>query len=179
MASFKSRLLVAFFSFASASPLYAVGVGMGLAAVDSMSDRAEPAATLQMDFGQSSYSQLYYWGRDYGPVSERNFVASFVFRTPLPEAKFLNLHYGVVASDHTVSLYDNAASKAQVNPPEVEKKSDYNLGGLLGLGVEGKVGVFKASFHWDSQIYLTGSQAIIFLTSARKQTLSLLVGVDL
>lgn len=50
----------------------AAELSVGLAGIDNMSDQVQPAATVRAGWSKSAYSQLYYWGRSYGPVVERN-----------------------------------------------------------------------------------------------------------
>lgn len=144
-----------------------------------MDDRAEPAATVRLGWTERVYSQIYYWGKDFGPVTERNLFVTVAGETPIKGSQYLFVNYGAVASEYRVSLYDNASSRRLPDPPPVEHEREYNLGAVLGLSAQARAGAFRASFHWDSHIFFTGSPFIIFLTSARKQSISLMLGVDI
>src|SRR4051812_42663140 len=83
-------------------PAKAVDVGAGLAAVDDMSDNAQPAATIRFGWTDSLYSQFYYWGRDFGPVSERYYVLTLAAERPAFGSQYLVVHYGAAASVHDI-----------------------------------------------------------------------------
>ena len=156
----------------------ALDLGLGLAAVDNMSDGAEPAATARVGW-DGFYAQFYYWGRDYGPVSERNGLLSLAGETSVGGSKFLVAHYGLDLLDHQVNLYGNHPSRSGTNPPTAVHENDPNVGGILGLALHLNAGPLLCTLSWDSHIFFTGSGFIVFLASARKQSVSLLLGVDL
>lgn len=162
-----------------ATRVSAIELAVGPAGVDGMDDHMQPAASARIGWTPDLYSQVYYWGRDFGPVSERNVVLTFAGSASLRGSKFFVAHYGIAASAHEISLYDNPASRANPDPPPKTQDRDLNLGGVLGLGLRAKTGPLTYTLNWDSHIYLTGSPFIVFLASARKQTVSFMLGVEL
>ena len=85
----------------------------------------------------------------------------------------------MVGAAHEVSLYANEESRAIADGPESVTERDYNLGGVLGIGLKASAGPFTAAMSWDSHIFLTGSPFIVFLASGRRQAVSLTVGLEL
>lgn len=169
-------VLAAFFG---ATRVFAIDFAVGAAGVDGMDDHMQPAVSARIGWAPDLYSQLYYWGRDYGPVSERDVVLTFTASAPVASSKFLVAHYGITASAHDISLYDNPSSRAQPDPPPATHDRDLNLGGMLGMGLRAKTGPLTYAVNWDSHIYLTASPFIVFLASARKQIVSIMLGVEL
>jgi len=173
----KIFLIVIFASFSKYS--FAFGIGAGIAAVDDMSDNAQPAALVQFAWTDKTLSQLYYWGRDYGPVSERQSMLTLATRKTFPGTKLFNVRYGVVGLVQQTSLYKNRASREQPDAPEQISETNYNAGAVLGIGIPYSFGRATVEINWDSHIFMVGSSAIIYLASARRQTLGLTFGVDI
>lgn len=158
---------------------YAFGVGAGLAAVDDMSDGAQPAAVFQLAWTNTTFTQLYYWGRDFGPVTERQGMLTLGMRKTFPGMSFFAVRYGLVALVQKTSLYDNASSRNRENAPAAETETNYNGGGVLGIGVPYALGPVRMELNWDSHIFMVGGTGFIFLASARRQTLGLTFGVEI
>lgn len=176
----RTKLIAALFALILHPPVAsAVELGAGLAAVDSMDNRMEPAASARIGWTAGLYSQFYYWGRDFGPVAERNAVLTFAWSASMPAASFVFAHYGFAASEHDFSLYANQASREHADAPDAKHDREFNLGGVLGVEARAKTGPVTYSVNWDSHIFPTGSPFIVYLTSARKQTVSFVLGVEL
>lgn len=157
----------------------AFDMGTGLAAVDNMGDTAQPAATLRVGWSKDLFTQAYYWGRDFGPVSERQGMLTFGVNKTFPKLGLVTARYGIVALAQRTTLYKNAMSKEHANAPEPVSETNYNAGGLLGVALPYNLGKFKIVLNWDSHIFMVGGGAIIFIASGRRQTLALTAGVEI
>ncbi|MCX6117018.1 MAG: hypothetical protein NT027_05730 [Proteobacteria bacterium] len=172
-------LLFLSFSYLISSMAFGLELGSGLAAVDNMGDRAQPAAVVRVGWTKELFSQAFYLGQDFGPVSERQAMLTFGANSDIGGLKFLNVRYGAVAFMQKTSIYDNESSKNQPNPPAPIHDTNYNLGGFLGVAAFQEFGRFKLELNWDSHIYTLPNQAIILIPSARRQTMGLTIGVTI
>lgn len=159
--------------------MFAFESSFGLSAVDNMGDSAQPAWVAGLGWSESLSSKIYYWGRDFGPVSERQGLVTLAANLAIPELKQISAHYGLVGYAKQTSLYANEESRSLEEAPPPIKEMAYNLGGLLGLGWSPDLGRLKCNLSWDSHIFMVGGGAIIFVASARIQTFSLTFGVEL
>lgn len=173
------KILLIFILASFSRDSYAFGIGAGIAAVDDMSDNAQPAALVQFAWTDKTLSQLYYWGRDYGPVSERQGMLTLVTSKTFPGTNLFSVRYGIVVLAQQTSLYENKASRQQPDAPDKISETNYNAGGILGVGLPYSLGRIRMELNWDSHIFMVGSSAIIYLASARRQTLGLTIGVDI
>ena len=87
--------------------------------------------------------------------------------------------FGIVALAQQTSLYQNKESKDRANAPTPVSETNYNGGVVLGVALPYTYGRMKLVLNWDSHIFMVGGSAIIFLASARRQTLALTIGVDI
>lgn len=175
MRSFWALLILSLQMYAAVA--IASDVGVGIAAMDDMSNNAEPAAVVRVGWSKNLLSRYYYWGRTFGPVTERHHLVTLAGVQEVPSLSFMNVHFGGQFLAQETVLYENAESKAMSNAPSPIRERSYNMGGLVGLGAHTNFGPVLCELYWDSHIFMVGSSAIIFLASARKQTVGLTVGV--
>lgn len=115
---------------------------------------------------------LLYWGRDFGPVSERRYQGSF-YKKMAPFAHkqiFASLGLAVL-NESTEIEYPSSVSSYDTSEEE------WNGGGFFGIyyKLTSKPG-FSAELHWESALYPAG-QAAILLVTGRKQNIGLSAGV--
>jgi hypothetical protein len=145
----------------------------GIAAVEGGDDRLRPAAFAHLSVMPSLYSRLYAWGRKFGPVEERDYLASLSWRTSVAKINTLHVSAGFSVMQQTTRVtFDDA-------PSENSEENNSNFGGNLGVHWSFfDHGPMYLAFSWEAHLFAAGDAAI-FLVTARKQMLSLGVGVAL
>lgn len=143
--------------------------GTGLVGVEDGDDRFRPAAVLHFATG-SFISRVYAYGRDYGPVRERDYILSLGKRFDLPNKSWQAHVSAAVMSDTTEVHYSEHSE-------ENSRFTSTNFGMAFGLHwifVDTKAVQLRAT--WDSHVFPAGA-AIIYLANARKSTLGLTAAV--
>lgn len=161
------------------APARAFELAAGLAAVEEGDDRLRPAAVLHLGINPQYAGRAYYYGRTYGPVTEATAVVAAVRRWGLFKSNTLTASCGLALMDEKTTLkFDDAADAA------VHDKVDdqYNAGLAFGIAwtpLAAAKGPFYVSASWDSALFAAGLDGMILLSTGRKETLSLIMGVML
>ncbi len=141
-------------------------LGTGLAGIEDGDDRIRPAAVLH-GAAQNGYgSRLYVYGRDYGPVRERNFVLSMSKRFDIASKTWQGI-LGIAG------LADMTSIDFPENPEDNMTYTSTNIGMVFGIHwnlYESKRIQLKAT--WDGHVFPAGT-GFIFLANARKSALGL------
>lgn len=159
-------VFLCFAKFISATPTFALDIGSGIVAVEDGDDRLRPAAVLHAASTAGFISRFYLYGRDYGPVSERNMILSLGKRFDL-SSKTWQAHFGFAA------LSDTTTVKYVDSPDDSTSYTSYNAG--MGFGIHWNfidLKAFQMKATWDSHVFPAG-YGFIFLANARKSTLGL------
>ena len=130
-----------------------------------------PAAALNICTTGGWQARGYLYGRNYGPVHERDYIFSFSKLFDV-SGKFLQGSTGLSlsAEDTTIKFSDNPEDNAHY--------TGTNIGIDFGLNATFfTLGSLNIKGTWDSQLYPAGSAAI-FLANGRKQALGLLAVVQ-
>lgn len=149
----------------------AAELGTGLVAVEDGDDRFRPAAVLHFATAGGFISRAYAYGRDYGPVRERDYILSLGKRFDLPNKSWQAQVAAAVMSDTTELRYSD-------HPEENTKFTSTNFGmafGIHWLFVNSKSVQVRAT--WDSHVFPAGA-AVIYLANARKSTLGITAGTS-
>lgn len=146
-------------------------IGAGFGAFEGGDDNLQ--AGFVIDYSISDYRVAFdYYGRSYGPITENNYLLALGKAMPLNVGfKNLELTYGItLLSENTYVQYWQAQLKNQS-----QKKEQFNFGGLLSLrqGLISKRN-YSLDFIWQHAIFPAGL-ATIFLVTARKQSLELVL----
>lgn len=144
--------------------------GTGLVGVEDGDDRFRPAAVLHFATAGGFISRAYVYGRDYGPVRERDYILSLGKRFYLPNKSWQAHVSAAVLNDTTEIHYSD-------NPEDNTRFTSTNFGMAFGLHwifLETKTLQMRAT--WDSHVFPAGA-AIIYLANARKSTLGLTAGI--
>ena len=159
------------FGLMIATTLQAVDLGTGLVAIEDGDDRMRPAAVLQAASAGGYMGRFYLYGRDYGPVQERNYLLSLDKRFDIASKSLQGL-VGVAC------LYDSTSIKFPENPEDDDNFSSTNIGGAFGLHwtfVETKVA--RLQLTWDGHVFPAGS-GFIFLANARKSAIGVTASTE-
>jgi hypothetical protein len=152
-------------------PIHAADFGTGIVGVEDGDDRLRPAAVLHAASAGGFISRFYLYGRDYGPVVERNYILSLGKRFDLgSKAWQANIGFASMADVTTVKFPDT--------PDDDMTYTSTNFGMSFGLHwtlFELKLMQLKAT--WDSHVFPAGS-GFIFLANARKSTLGIMGSVS-
>lgn len=152
--------------WAIASSSFAFELGTGLAGIEDGDDRLRPAAVMHIA-SQSGYtSRLYVYGRDYGPVRERNFVLSLNKKFDISSKTWQGILGIAGLADRTDIIFPD-------NPEDNDTFTSTNLGmafGIHWLILDTKFMQVKAT--WDGHVFPAGT-GFIFLANARKSALGL------
>lgn len=148
----------------------AADLGTGVVAVEDGDDRFRPAAVLHFAAANGFITRAYAYGRDYGPVRERDFILSLGKRFDLSNKTWQAHVSAALMSDTTELRYSE-------HPEDNASFTSTNVGmafGIHWLFIDNKALQVRAT--WDSHVFPAGA-AIIYLANARKSTLGLTVGI--
>ena len=172
-------LFVLFISLVAASKSFAVGLELGLAAVDGGDDRAEPAALMRAYFGSSFYTQALLYGADFGPVTTRTGIISAGVISPLKGFDKVSVLAGISLMDEYLGVYRQKRILPDGSASDPVNEHNFNFGGILGLRYEFfPKSPYRLSFGWESHLFIAG-EAGILLVFGVKQAWSLAAGVNL
>lgn len=141
----------------------------GLGAVEEGDDRMRPAVVVQAGMGEHWYGQGTLWGRRFAQVEERTLLVSAGYRNDVFNAKWLHAGAGIVVMEERTTVHPRGAQTS------IDAQSSYNIGGMLGIHGIWNYDRYLVQAAWDAALFPAG-QAVIFLTTGRKQTLSISAG---
>lgn len=153
---------------------HAFEVAAGLAAVEEGDDRLRPAFALHAALNDFYAARMYYYGREFGPISEETVIISAHRRFSLFHTNIIKAQMGVVLMDEVTKVSYSASADKDNN----EEEHNANLGGAAGISIAlpENLRPFYAHFSWDSHVFPAGLGGIL-LSTGRKQTLSLVAGM--
>ncbi len=155
----------------------AVELGVGAAAVEEGDDRLRPAVLVHAGFTPEIAARGYLYGRTYGPVKETTMLATVSRRWGLFKSNSLNASLGVALMDEQTKLAFSDPAEAVADKTE----NSYNAG--LAFGISWSLpkgsGPLYFSASWDAALFPAGLEGMIFLSTGRKQTLSLIMGMTI
>lgn len=162
-------------------PALAWEVAAGAAAIEEGDDRMRPGASLHLGVDGDYGAHVYYWGREFGPVKETSYLLGIVKRVPVIGSKLFHAKFGLAALNERTAFAFDAADTAGLDSDRSQPENNYNLGAALGMAINLKIGSGPLFFSvaWDSHIFAAGLSGAIFLSSGRKQALTLLMGLSL
>lgn len=162
--TFTGASLVAVLIFSQT--VLAIEVGSGLEAIEDGDDRMRPAALLHVGTTGGLVSRFYLYGRNYGPVQERNYLLSVDKRFDIGGKNWQGLIGIAGLCDTTTLKYDD-------HPEDNMSFSSTNVGMAFGLHWNiWELKKFQLKATWDAHIFPAGS-GFIFLANARKSGLGL------
>lgn len=144
----------------------ATDLGTGLVAIEDGDDRFRPAAVLHVGSERGFLGRFYAYGRDYGPVKERNYVLSLSKRFDISSKTW----QGIVG---LAGLQDSTEVKFADHPEDNTSFSSTNVGMAFGIHwmfLDKKALQLKAT--WDAHVFPAGT-GFVFLANARKSALGL------
>lgn len=167
-----ARLLVLSW-LVQAAPAFAFELGAGFAAVEEGDDRVRPGMSLHVGVNEFYASRLYYYGREFGPVREETYIASFVRRWGVFKSNAVTANFGFALMDERTQLEFEGTDAS-----ENDSEDNYNVGAAMGIAwsLPKGTGPLYASVSWDSHVFLAGTGGLL-LSTGRKQTISLILGM--
>lgn len=159
-------LLVLLVLIGASKSLIAADLGSGLVAIEDGDDRMRPAALLHLGTNAGFVSRFYVYGRDYGPVEERNFLLSLDKRFDLAGKTW----QGIVG---LAALYDMTTIEYDDHPEDNMNYSSSNFGAAFGIHwtfLEAKR--FRMQATWDGHVFPAGT-GFLFLANARKSAIGI------
>jgi len=160
-----------------ADPAQAFELGLGYGAVEQGDDRLEPAVVLHAAI-DSYVLNIYYYGREFGPVRQDNVIVGAAYRWSIFGSSGLSANLGVSLIEEHIRIKYSDTTYAQKNNVE----DNFNVGVNFGVAwafVPKFLSPFWGQVAWDSHIYAAGVEGGILLSSGRKQAITLAVGVEL
>jgi hypothetical protein len=152
----------------------ALDFAAGFSAIEEGDDRLRPGALVHVGVNDAYRGRLHVYGRDYGPVTERSYLVSGVRSFTPFKSQMLRAAFGVaILSEQTTVKYSSDAVQDQNS-----SDNNLNLGGIFSIGLKFPSGPLYFSADWDSHVFPAGVGGI-FLSSGRKQTISVAMGVTL
>lgn len=160
-----------------ADPAQAFELGLGYGAVEQGDDRLEPAVDVHAAI-DSYVLNIYYYGREFGPVRQDNVIVGAAYRWPIYGSSGLSANLGVSLIEEHIRIKYSDTAYAQNNNVE----DNFNVGVNFGVAwafMPKFLSPFWGQVAWDSHIYAAGVEGGILLSSGRKQVITLAVGVEL
>ncbi len=148
--------------------------GFGMALGEESDDRRRPTFVGNLDTGAYT-GKFYYFGRTSTVVKESSFTIAGLQHFKIPSAPaYLSGGVGLTLLRDSVTISANDGTNSMN-----ETESKYNIGVLLGVYAERKVGTVTLKAGWESHVYPAGPYASIFLVTGRRQFLSAIVSYTL
>lgn len=153
-----------------------LGINLGLSTVEEGDDGQRPAV-LVGGYYDTYYFRAFYFGRTFGPVRERNLTLN-INRT-FAFSPLANVYWsvgGALVRDSTLIQFERE-DLAEINKKEI----NYNLGASLGVYWQVPqnyipTNKIKLRLCWESSVFPAGIVGGLFLSTGRRQFLSLEVG---
>lgn len=155
----------------------AAEASVGFAAVEEGDERIRPGLALHLGWSEFYTSRLHYYGREFGPVREQTWLVSFNRRWGIFKSNTTTASIGLAAMDEHIRIHYAAAEDAAFN----EDEHNYNAGLAFGVAwsLPKSAAPLNLSVSWDSYLFPAGLNGLIFLSTGRKQTISVTMGVML
>lgn len=180
---FITPVLLTVLAIAQSSPVSAFELQAGFAAVEEGDDRMRPGAALHVGFNEFYQGRMYYYGRELGPIREETYLVSGGRRFGLFGSPSVTASIGAAMMNERVVVdYGDANPDGTPVDPDQERREDnYNVGAAFGIAWSLPKSARPLAFtvSWDSHVFPAGVAGFFFLSSGRKQTISLTAGVAL
>lgn len=175
-----SRLLL----LAMASPVssaLAFELAAGFAVVEEGDDRIRPGVSLHAAFNDFYMTRAYYYGREFGPVREETLLVSASRRFGILKNNLIVANLGACVMNERIALKFDATDATQTGVGRNRAEDNYNVGGVFGvaLTLPKNTSPVYTSLTWDSHVFPAGLNGGLFLSSGRKQTIAIQLGVAL
>ena len=157
------------------SPLQALELGLGLSAIEEGDDRLRPGVMLHTGY-KRWMGRFFYYGRKFGPVTERTYLLSATRKFDLYRMfgiNFLRAGIGAAIMDESIEISFAGDSKNS------DSEHNFNLG--FNFGIYGNIpipGPVFVRLSMETHLFLAG-QAGILLANGRKQMITLASGIRL
>lgn len=153
-------------------PAQAHDVGILLAIADDGDDRPRPAAGAHVGVDQNYYARAWFWGQTFGPVTDTKYLVAAGRRINIFGQKGLTAGFG------GAGLLEKTEIAYEDEPSENDSESRYNLGVIIGMYYDYDLHKnMKILSSWESHLFGAGT-GTLFLSTARKQTLGVGLGVS-
>ena len=149
----------------------AVQVAAGVSTVDDGDDRLRPALLGHLGIGQAFYARYFYYGRKFATVTEKTHLGSLNYRFPV----FGTAWFGGVG---LAQLAESTRIKDNTGVEEDIDETNYNTGIALGFFWSPPIKPVMVTVGWESHLFPAG-EAGIFLSTGRKETLSVALGFQM
>jgi hypothetical protein len=162
---------------AAPAPAFAFEAAAGFTAVEEGDDRIRPGAALHVGINDAVTSRLYFYGRENGPVREETYLASVNRRWSLFKSDSVTANIGLAVMNERIKLDFDKAEDEAFN----EDESNYNAGLAFGVAwsLPKTAGPLYMTVAWDSHLFPAGLNGLVFLSTGRKQTITVAMGVAL
>lgn len=168
-------ILVSFFViFSLASKAYGTKLAIKTGTIEETDDILKLSTGISIETNYKLMTDLTFWGRDYGPVKQRNYLWSVAYKIRPFSQSFTSIAMGgsVLYQSTTIGFRNFSKDK---NESEVE----WNLGVFLGTYHEI---INSQNYHfgvyWESSIFPAGD-AVYLLVTGRKQAFGLSFGAHI
>lgn len=145
--------------------------------VEQGDDRPRPAAAVHLGINEANAGKIFYYGREQGPVREETTIVSGLHRFSLFGSKSVSAAVGAAIMDEKIALKFPDPADADMNNSE----DNWNVGMAFGVSwsLPPAAGPLYFSVSWDSHLFPAGLNGLLFLATGRKETVSILMGLQL
>jgi hypothetical protein len=151
-----------------------MGGGALVAAGD---DRLEPAATVHIGWSPFEATDVYYWGRLYGPVKQENGMITLVRKWGLFKSNVMTAHFGIALLDERTTIHYDDPLYASYNQQQNALNGGVDFGVVFAIPPH--AGPVAFAMGWDSHVFPAGAEGMLLLATGRKETFSVTMGIQL
>jgi hypothetical protein len=153
----------------------------GFALIEEGDDRTRPGIAVHAALTDFYMARAYYYGREFGPVREETYLLAAGRRFGLFKSNYVVANVGVCAMDERIKLSFDDTDNSAVGPSRDRTEENFNFGGTFGIsaGLPKSASPLYVGVSWDSHVFPAGLAGGLFLSSGRKQTISILMGAAL
>lgn len=150
---------------------HAVQVAAGVSSVDDGDDHMRPALVGHLGVGEKFYARYFYYGRKFSTVTEKTQLGSVNYRFPV----FGTAWFGGIGM---AELAESTRIKDNTGVGEDIDETNFNTGIALGFFWSPPIKPVMVTVGWESHLFPAG-EAGIFLSTGRKETLSITLGFQM
>lgn len=153
----------------------------GFALVEEGDDRVRPGLAVHAALNDMYLARGYYYGREFGPVREETYIIAAGRRFGIFKNNFFIANVGACVMNERITLKFDAGDATPSGVGQNRGEDNYNIGGVFGVALTLPKGLspIYTSLTWDSHIFPAGLNGGMFLSSGRKQTIAIQLGVAL
>jgi hypothetical protein len=161
-------------------PVPAAGLSVGLMAVEEGGDIFRPGATAVLRPWDGAFVDLSLWGREFGKVVERSGLIAAGGEAKVKGILFIRFGGSILAESTTVKEAKATDESLSDSGKSDFTETSYAPGFMVGSSLKIlNSGPLQVEAQWNSHVYPAGFDGGLLLAHGRRQTFTILGGIDL